>query len=347
MRRSTGAALTIAAGGFAAAALAGLAAAALVRSLRTMPLTGRVVLITGGSRGLGLEMAREFARHGCRVAICGREEATLDRAVTSLQREFGRAHIEGFACDVSQKAQVDDMVRNVRLRLGPVSVLVNNAGIIEVGPLESMTIDDFDECMRTHFWGPLYTTLAVLPGMKAARAGRIVNIASIGGKVSTPHLLPYSASKFALVGLSEGLRAELRKDNILVTTVCPGLMRTGSPRHAIFKGQHKKEYAWFSISDSLPLISMDSGRAARAIVQACRHGDAHLVLGPPAKLAAALHGVLPGLVTDIMALVHRLLPAPGGIGTERAPGRESRSALSPSWLTRLDEQAAHRNNQVA
>src|SRR5918912_3423887 len=129
-----------------------------------------------------------------------------------------------------------------------------------------MTLEDFEQAMAVHFWGPLYATLAVLPQMRARRDGRIVNISSIGGKVSVPHLVPYSASKFALAGLSDGLRAELSKENVIVTTVCPGLMRTGSPRNATFKGKHRDEYAWFSISDALPLTSMSAERAARQII---------------------------------------------------------------------------------
>src|SRR5262249_52903527 len=152
-------------------------------------------------------------------------------------------------------ACVKHMVDAVWNHFGPIDVLINNAGVIEVGPLETMTLQDFEEAMRTHFWGPVYTTMAVLSEMRYRGGGRIVNISSIGGKVSVPHLVPYCASKFALCGLSEGLRAELAKDNILVTTVIPGLMRTGSPPNATFKGRHREEYAWFSISDALPVVS--------------------------------------------------------------------------------------------
>ncbi len=160
-----------------------------------------------------------------------------------------------------------------------------------------------------------------------------------------PHLLPYSASKFALVGLSEGLRAELAKDNVAVTTVCPGLMRTGSPRNAFFKGQHRAEYAWFSISDALPATSMSAVRAARQIVSACKHGDAEVILSIQAELAVRFHGLFPGLTSDLLGLVNKFLPAPGGIGSRRASGKESRSKASPSWLTALDEKAAHANNE--
>ena len=168
-------------------------------------------------------------------------------------------------CDVTNAADVENMVNQVRGRFGKIDVLVNNAGTIQVGPLEVMKREDFEHAMKAHFWGPLNTILAVLPEMRERQDGRIVNISSIGGKIAVPHLVPYSASKFALVGLSKGLFTELRKDGIVVTTVCPGLMRTGSPRNANFKGKHRDEYAWFSISDSLPVTSIKAERAARSL----------------------------------------------------------------------------------
>ena len=200
--------------------------------------------------------------------------------------------------------------------------------------------------MRTNFWGPLHTILAVLPEMRRHRSGRIVNIASIGGKLAVPHLAPYSASKFALIGLSEGLRAELIGAGIIVTTVCPGLMRTGSPRNATFKGHHRAEYAWFSISDALPIASMDATRAARQILAACKRGDAEIVLSIPAKLASVTHALFPRPIAGLLGLVNRLLPGPGGIGTRGARGADSESAISPSVITALGDRAAARNNQL-
>jgi NAD(P)-dependent dehydrogenase (short-subunit alcohol dehydrogenase family) len=222
---------------------AGLVAAYLLTHRpRRYDLRGRIALVTGGSRGLGLILARELAQAGARVAICGRDVTTLDRARADLERRG--AEVLVVPCDVTVRHDVEGLVRTVRDRLGPVDVLVNNAGTISMGPVDAMSIEDFQATMATNFWGPLHAILAVLPEMRQRGDGRIANIASIGGKISVPHLLPYSASKFALVGLSEGLRAELAKDGIRVITICPGLMRTGSPRHATFKGRHRAEYAW-------------------------------------------------------------------------------------------------------
>src|SRR5262249_27404776 len=155
------------------------------------------------------------------------------------------------------------------------------------------------------------------------------------------------SSKFALNGLSQGLRAELTKDGVYVTTVCPGLMRTGSPRNAMFKGQHRAEYAWFSIVGSMPLISMNADRAARQIISACRYGRGKVPLSPFAKLAAIAKTLAPELTADTSSLFASLLPARGGIGRTAATGSQSESSWSPSRLTTLNERAALRNNEVS
>lgn len=330
----------LAAGGIGAL----LATRALVRRATAYDLRGKTVLITGGSRGLGLVLAREFVRAGSRVALCARDAAELARAEADLQREGGIVITE--VCDVTDLSQLVTTLENVHRQFGHIDVLVNNAGIINVGPLEEMRLADYEEAMATNFWGALYAANAVLPEMRARRSGRIVNIVSIGGKLSVPHLLPYSASKFALAGLSAGMRAELKKDGIIVTTVYPGLMRTGSPRNATFKGQHRAEYAWFSISDALPVTSISAESAARQILTACRHGEAEVVLSWQAKVAAKMAALFPGMTADLLGQVNRLLPGPGGIGADSATGEESRSTLAPSWLTKLSDDAAVRNNQL-
>lgn len=317
---------------------------AVVQWWRKYDLSGKTVLITGGSRGLGLVMARELVREGAHLAICARNEAELERARTDLI-ERG-ADVLAVPCDVTDKEQVEEMVHVVRDRFGQIDVLINNAGAIAVGPMEVMTLEDYEAAMKIHFWAPLYTTLAVLPEMRQRREGRIVNISSIGGKISTPHLLPYSASKFALTGFSEGLRAELASYGIVVTTICPGLMRTGSPYNAIFKGQHRTEHTWFSLSDSLPFISMSAQRAARQIIAACKRGDAEVVLSLTAQIAAKFHDLFPGLTANLLGFFNKLLPEPGGIGTDRALGKDSHSSLSPSGLTALTDKAAQQNNAL-
>jgi NAD(P)-dependent dehydrogenase (short-subunit alcohol dehydrogenase family) len=327
----------------AAGAGAAIAAYTLMRG-RDYDFRGKTVLLTGGSRGLGLVMARQLAKDGARLAICARDEHDLQQAEQQL-RSFG-GEVLSVPCNVADFGQVRELVRRTVRHFRSLDVLINNAGIISVGPLETMTLADYHEAMDINFWGPLHTILAAVPEMKKQRSGRIVNIASIGGKISVPHLVPYSASKFALIGLSRGLRAELKKDGIVVTTICPGLMRTGSPRNATFKGQHRAEYAWFSISDSLPLTSMNAERAARQILAACRRGDAEVILTTQAKLAVKLDALFPEFSSSMLALANRLMPEAGGIGASGLPGSESESAASPSVLTALGDAAARRNNEL-
>lgn len=322
---------------------AGAALRGLVRYRRRIDLAGKVCVITGGSRGLGLVLARELLRRGARVAICAREKDELQRARIELD---GLGEVFASACDLTSRSDILCFLTEVRDELGPIDVLVNNAGVITVGPAELMTIDDYDEALRTHLWAPLHAMTAVIPEMRQRRAGRIVNIASAGGKVAVPHLAPYSASKFALVGLSESMRAELAADGVYVTTACPGLMRTGSPRNATFRGNHRAEYAWFDIADSLPILSTSAEHAARQILDACEHGDPEIVTSLPAKLAVLAHGLVPGVVQELLGVAARLLPAAQPGRRERHTGAESESYIAPSILTALGDAAAQRNNEI-
>jgi NAD(P)-dependent dehydrogenase (short-subunit alcohol dehydrogenase family) len=322
-----------------------LAARAIRQYSRWYDLHGKTVLITGGSRGLGLALGREFVSRGACVAICARDVDELERASSDLVRP-GRP-VLALPCDVSKMEEVGRMVEAVHEHFGAIDVLVNNAGVIEVGPVETMTMADYEEALDINLRGPLHTMLAVIPEMRQRGEGRIVNITSIGGKIAIPHLTPYTTSKFALVGLSKAMRAELAKDGIVVTTVCPGLMRTGSPRNAIFKGQHRSEYAWFSISDSLPLLTVSAERAARRIISACQRGEAEVIFPIQAKLAAMFDTIAPELTAALLGFVNRLLPAAGGVGSARVKGSESQSSLSPSWLTLLGDRAARHYNEVS
>ena len=325
------------------------AAVATAKSIIHRPkrydLKDKVVLITGGSRGLGLVLARAVATEGAKVAICARDEAELRLAQLDLERHH--AEVQAIKCDVTNAADVKDMIERIQDAYGQIDVLINNAGVIQVGPLAAITAEDFRKAMDTHFWGSLNTILAVLPTMRQRKTGRIVNISSIGGKIAVPHLLPYSASKFALVGLSEGLRSELAKDGIVVTTVCPGLMRTGSPRNADFKSKHRAEYAWFSIGDALPFTSIKAERAAHQIIEACKMGRAELIISMQAKAAVLFDSLFPEITSELMRIVSGLLPEAGGIGEATAKGRDSASFWSPSILTTLNEAAALKNNEMS
>jgi NAD(P)-dependent dehydrogenase (short-subunit alcohol dehydrogenase family) len=327
------------------AAACGFALSRLARSARAIDFAGKSVLIFGGSRGLGLVIARELAAERARVTLASRSLEELERAESDLATRGTTATI--VQCDVRSRSDVNAAVERVIHEHGAIDVLINDAGIIQVGPIQHMSVSDFEDALATHFWGPLFTILAALPYMRRYGARRIVNISSIGGKVAVPHLLPYSASKFALTGLSEGLHAELAREGFAVTTVCPGLMRTGSTYNAWFKGQHRREFAWFHISDSIPGISIDARRAARQIVDACRHGDPELLITPAARLAVALKALSPAAMARLMALVNGILPSAGEAkDNEPHAGWQSISRAAPSRLTTLADRASLENNEL-
>lgn len=330
----------------------GLVGANRFRKGERPELTGEVALITGGSRGLGLQLARQFARAGCKLAICARDAQELSAAQAEL--EAAGADVLAVLCDVAERTQVERMVATATSHYGRIDILVNNAGVIQVGPAQSMDLSDFETALGVMYWGILHTTWAVLPQMRARGSGRIVNITSIGGKVSVPHLLPYASAKFAAVGLSEGLRAELAGEGIAVTTIVPGLMRTGSHLNALFKGQHAGEFTWFSLGASLPFISMDAGRAAQQIVEATRRATAVRTLSLPAILLERFHGLFPGLTTEILGLVNRfVLPAApaAASGRDIRRGMDVQADLAPArarlqrLLTTLGRRAARELHQ--
>lgn len=334
--------------------VAGLATATIFAKMRrrSTNLAGKTVLVTGGSRGLGFLLAREFAREGCGIVICARGESALEQARLALKAEG--AQVLAVPCDVTDQVQVAELIQQANRYFGSIDILVNNAGVIQVGPLQNVTVQDFENAMATMFWGMVYTTLAVLPAMLDRDHGQIVNITSIGGKVSVPHLLPYGCAKFAATGFSEGLHAELAKTGVTVTTVAPGLMRTGSHLNALFKGQQQAEFTWFSLGATLPLISMNAERAAHQIVEAAKRGDAERVLSIPATLLASFHGLFPGLTSELLGLVNAvLLPSAQAADAGIARGQEIEATLGPTHakvlhiLTTLGRHAAEKFNQQA
>jgi len=316
--------------------------ARLIRTAR-YPLREKIVLITGGSRGLGLVLARHICARGGNVALIARDPQELARAKDDLAPRGGK--VLTVECDLLDTGQVQSAVRHVIDRFGKIDILINNAGIIEVGPFQHMTAEDFERAMRLHFWAPLELISQIVPEMRIWGGGRIVNISSIGGKVAVPHMATYSASKFALTGLSDAVRAELARDNIHVTTVAPGMMRTGSHVNAKFRGKHDDEFAWFAASAGAPLISINADRAARKILAACRRGQPSLTLTFAARAAILGNALFPNLTGYVMKFANRLLPEAGSEEANKSrPGSQLRR-LTPAWLTRLADRAIEKNNE--
>jgi NAD(P)-dependent dehydrogenase (short-subunit alcohol dehydrogenase family) len=318
---------------------------AIVRFIRTAcyRLRDKVVVITGGSRGLGLVLARYVCARGGNVALIARDPEELARAKADLAPHG--SVVLTVECDLLDSEQIRSAVRRIIDRFGKIDILINDAGIIEVGPLEHLRLEDFDRAMRLHFWAPLELISQIVPEMRIWGGGRIVNISSIGGKIAVPHMASYSASKFALTGLSDAVRAELACDNIHVTTVAPGMMRTGSHVNAKFKGKHDKEFAWFVASAGAPLLSMNANRAARKILAACRRGQPSLTLTFAARAAILGNALFPNLTGYAMKFANWLLPGAGGEEGNKSRAGSQLRRLTPEWLTRLADYATKKNNE--
>lgn len=298
--------------------IAGAAAAYALKSSASKPRPGQVVLITGGSRGLGLALAERYARSGARLILAARD---LEELITARHTLLDREAIQSpddvllIPADLTDAAQAAKLVDHAVSHFGRIDVLINNAGIIEVGPVENQPLAAYRRAMATNFFAALHTTHAALPYLLRRNPlhgdAAIVNIASIGGKFAVPHMLPYVASKFALVGFSEGLHAELRHKGIRVTTVCPGLMRTGGEAHADYTGQTKKEQRWFTLAARTPILTASVRHAANKIYNAVAAGRAEITITPQAWLTARVAGLAPATTQYLASLAnHLLLPAP-------------------------------------
>ena len=316
----------------ATAVVATGAAIAVVRALRSRNLSSRnlarkdgpipVVVITGGSRGLGLAIASRFAKNPVRLVLASRNLPELQQAQATLLARHPHLSPQDFhlvAADLSKPEEAQRLISEAIARFHRIDILINNAAVIEVGPLESQTLEIFERTMQINFFAALYTIWAALPHLRkqasenptpAVRVGpSIVNIASLGGKIAVPHMLPYSASKFALVGFSEGLHAELRHKGIRVTTVCPGLMRTGGEDHAQFVGDTAAEKRWFMFAATTPGVAVTADYAANRIYHAVLAGRAEITISPQAWLAARFGGLCPETLQYANALTNQhILP---------------------------------------
>jgi short-subunit dehydrogenase len=327
-------------------ALLGLGAAALHFFPGNYSFRNRAVVITGGSRGLGLALAEEFLREGARVALLARDSDELDRA-RALVQERASGEVITLTCDVTQRAELARALEQIQGVFGTVDILVNNAGAITIGPFESMERPDFASLLELQVHTIVDAVQLVLPQFRQNGGGRIVNICSIGGKVAMPHMAAYCAAKFAMAGLSASLNAELAGCGVTVTTVFPGLMRTGSPKHATIKGDHDKEFAWLAAGDVVPGISVSAQYAAKKILAGVRGGDSQVVFPSTSQLAILAQANFPELFA--LTLRHAARFFPEGQSTESRTGAESRTWLkNQPWfgpLRLLSEKAEKDYNQ--
>jgi NAD(P)-dependent dehydrogenase (short-subunit alcohol dehydrogenase family) len=301
--------------------LTGIAAAVAAYALRSSSpkrRPGQVVLITGGSRGLGLALAERYGRSGAKLILAARD---IEELISARHTLLDCGAVESpddvllIPADLTDASQAITLIDHAVSHFGRIDILINNAGIIEVGPVENQPIAAYRRAMATNFFAALHTTHAALPHLLRRNPihgdAAIVNIASIGGKFAMPHMLPYVASKFALVGFSEGLHAELRHKGVRVTTVCPGLMRTGGEAHAGYTGQTKKEQRWFTLAARTPVLTASVRHAANKIYNAVAAGRAEITITPQAWLVARVAGIAPETTQYFASLAnYLLLPEP-------------------------------------
>jgi short-subunit dehydrogenase len=328
------------------AAVLGVGAALLAALPGAYSFRNRAVVITGGSRGLGLALSEEFLRAGARVALLARNSDELDQARALLQERV-TGEIITLNCDVTKRAELARAFEQVQGVFGGIDILVNNAGAITIGPFETMERDDFASILELQVHAIVNSVQLLLPQFRQ-NGGRVVNICSIGGKVPVPHMSSYCAAKFALAGLSATLHAELGAQGVTVTTVFPGLMRTGSVIQAVIKGDHEKEFAWFAAGDSMPVVSVSARTAARRILAGVRDGDAQVVFPFPMRMAELARAAFPELFALTLREMARFFPA--GQSTERRTGAESRNWLhAQPWfgpLRFMSEKAQKEFNQT-
>jgi len=327
-------------------AILGAGAAGLfLWSLRkTFDFKNKAVYITGGSRGLGLSIAWNLLEKGAKVTLVARDLEELERGKEILLKDFPQGEIYLSVCDITESKNLHFSIDEAIQNMGGLDLLVNNAGAILVGPIETMKMEDFEAQIKLHLYAAIDATQYVSKHFDTRGGGRILNICSMGGKIAVPHMLPYDVSKFALAGFSQGAASELALRNIIVTTAYPAVMRTGSPIQAVFKGDHQKEFAWFEAFDNMPVLSMSADTAAKKVLKAVADARTEIILSFPARLRMMVGAMLPEATNALMGLAAKLLPT--GRSTERKTGADSRDIFEENALLKSLRKTAHKEEIV-
>jgi len=266
------------------------------------PEIQKVALVTGGSRGLGLAMARILARRGWAIALVARDPAGLERARGLLATESPSARTLSISCDLGRPGAARSAVEACEGAFARLDLLVNNAGAISPVPFASLPREAIAASLDLHVLAPAEAMAAAFPLLSARGEGRVINVSAIEGLVGVPLLAACASGKFGLVGLTESVRAEWASRGVGVTLACPGFLRPadapGASREAVRRLPAAAD-RWMH----LPLLSVEVGRAAARILDASERGRPRIVLTPAAKILALLHGVAPGLVARVSARV--------------------------------------------
>ena len=257
-----------------------------------MDFSNKVVVITGASSGIGEASAVEFAKRKSSVVLVARRKENLDSVAKKLEK-YG-TEILACQCDVSKWQEVEQMSKTVLNKFGTIDILVNNAGFAIYGSVLELKVEEIESQMKTNYFGMVYCTKAFLPKMLEQKTGHIVNVASVAGSFGLPGIASYCASKFAMLGFSEGFYHELKGTGVGITVVSPIMVRTDFFDHSSFKSIPK--YSSTSLS---------SKTVAKAIVKASASPRLEIIVPPFVRGAVWLKHTIPYLINPILGAAFR------------------------------------------
>lgn len=256
---------------------------------------GSIFIITGASSGIGQALALKLAeKYKVKLALNARSKDALDETAARA-RELG-SEVITVCGDIANVQVIENLLERTKAELGPCDALINNAGFAKPGAMQKISVSDWRQVFEVNFFAPLQLTYAVLPEMLERKAGKIVNIASVAGKLAFPGSICYSSSKFALTGFSEGMAAEFGTKGIDVITVCPGLVRTEffrknhNPNDVTKMAEEKSLKGWLLKN----VLTISSQEAAADIIKACEQGGCQeIILTGPGKAMERIAGICP------------------------------------------------------
>jgi short-subunit dehydrogenase len=283
-------------------------------------LSGKVVVVTGASSGIGRATAHRFAREGAAVALGGRGKEALEEVRREIERAGGRAI--AVECDVADDDAVEQLAAEAERALGPIDAWVNNAGVLAMGRFEDTPPEVFRRVLETNFMGTVHGTRAALRRFEGRKAGTIVNVASIDGRIATPYASAYAASKHAVIGFSAAVRQELRLERARRIHVCVVLpATTDTPLY-----QHAANFTGAQVRAMPPVYPPE--RVARAIVSLALRPRREVLVGTSARFLSAMWTLVPALAERLFARLSdtghlRKGPAAETLGNAFGPKRPS------------------------
>src|SRR5712671_1866364 len=244
-------------------------------------ITGKVVVITGASSGIGESTAKLLAEQGAKVVLGARRSDRIDAVVREISASGGKAI--GLATDVTKRAEVEALIQGAVEGFGRVDVLINNAGIMPIAPIEALKVDEWDRQIDVNIKGLLYGVAAALPHMQKQKSGHIINMASVFGiKMFAPGGTVYCATKAAVRALTEGLRMELHSQNIRCTMISPGAIATELSESSSDEATRKNLREFYKTTMAIPADSIAS-TIAYAIEQPAEVEIDEIVIRPTAQ----------------------------------------------------------------